>query len=192
MVRFNIGSFMIAFYLLCLAYLTILEEMDWDFTALPLGQELITSLLFAGPPALIAVASLVVPIVLNPYILGWPIYPPFGGCCGGRKGKGQVEEWKVEKAGKKRTSSSAVVDLHTFMSSANVDAEEKLGKEIGRVQNKPDVELGSLATYEFGGRYPMSVATSPSQGKRKGKRPSNVPLKSSSQPGVAHTAKAAI
>jgi len=191
MVRFNTGSFLIAFYLLCLAYLTVLEDMDWDFTALPMGKEIMMNALFAGPPALISIAAFTVPIILNPYILGWPFYPPFGGFCGGRKNKDVAEDWKVDKTKKMGTNSSSssngnkVVDLQTFMSSNATNAELKLGKEIGRVQNKPDVELGSLATYEFGGsRYPMSVATSPSQNTRK--RASET-LKSSSQPRVTHT-----
>eukprot|EP00980_Cylindrotheca_fusiformis_P001391 scaffold345_cov134-Cylindrotheca_fusiformis.AAC.2 len=168
MVRFNTGSFLIAFYLLCLSYLTVLETMDWDFAAYPTGDDLISCALFAGPPALIALSSLLVPIILNPHILGWPFYPPFGGCCGGRKNNDLKEEWKAtpEKAKK---SKSGVVDLHTFMATSTAP-EYKLEKEIGRVQRKPDVELGSLATYEFagnGGRYPMSIAASPAAQQRK-------------------------
>lgn len=178
MVRFNTGSFLIAFYLLCLSYLTVLETMDWDFTAYPTGDDLISAALFAGPPALIAIFSIVVPIILNPHILGWPFYPPFGGCCGGKKQSEFSEEWKASPD-KTRKSKNGLVDLHTFMSSST-RAEQKLEKEIGRVQHKPDVELGSLATYEFaghGGRYPMSVATSPTA--LRAKKPVN--MRSSSQ-----------
>lgn len=178
MVRFNAGSFLIAIYLLGLSYLTVLEKMNWDFTAIPTGDDLISSAMFAGPPALIAIFSLVVPILLNPYILGWPFYPPFGGCCG-RKKDNVEDQWKADPDKTRNAKSGKLVDLNTFLNSAS-HAEQKLEKEIGRVQNKPDVELGSLATYEFaghGGRYPMSVATSPTLVTQR--KPVN--LKSSSQ-----------
>jgi hypothetical protein len=184
MIRFNAGSFLIAYYLLCLSYVTVLETMNWDFSAYPTGDDLIVCALFAGPPALIAIFSVVVPIILNPYILGWPFYPPFGGCCGGKNNSEFAEEWKATPD-KTPKSKNGLVDLHTFMSSSNSRPEQKLEKEIGRVQNKPDVELGSLATYEFaghGGRYPMSVATSPTQ--RGQKKP--VSMRSSSQPKIQH------
>ncbi|KAL3934463.1 MAG: hypothetical protein SGBAC_009832 [Bacillariaceae sp.] len=173
--RFNTGSLMIACYLLCLSYLTILESMDWDFSAIPTGDDLLSNALFAGPPALMALFAVFVPIILNPYILGWPFYPPFGGLCGKKKELDTMDDWKQGK--QKRTKSGSVVDLNTFMTS--VQAEQKLEKEIGRVQNKPDVELGSLATYEHGGRFGMSVAgTSPySPDTTK-----HLALKSSSQP----------
>ena len=157
MIRFNLGSYAIALYMLGLAYLTVLETVEWDYTAIPFGDDLVSSILFAGPPALIAVTSVIVPIILNPYILGWPFYPPFGGCCGGKKRREKSEKW--EKAGTPRTqrSSNGLVDLNTFMAST---ADQKLGKEMVRVANKPDVELGSLATYEIGGatKYGMSIA----------------------------------
>merc|ERR1712194_507317 len=137
MLRFNSGSLMIAFYLLCLSYLTVLESLDWDFTAYPTGDDLRSNILFAGPPALIATFAIVVPIIMNPYILGWPFYPPFGGCCSKKKNVDNLDNWRVSK--KRKTKNGRVVDLNTFMSS--VQAEQKLEKEIGRVQNKPDVEL---------------------------------------------------
>jgi hypothetical protein len=154
---------------------TVLESLDWDYTAYPTGDDMLSNALFAGPPALMALFAVVVPIILNPYILGWPFYPPFGGLFGKKKELNNMDDWKLSK--NKKTKSGKVVDLNTFMTTS-AQAEQKLEKEIGRVQNKPDVELGSLATYEQGGRFPMSVATSPYSPETT----RHLALKSSSQP----------
>merc|ERR1711957_315385 len=55
---------------------------------------------------------------------------------------------------KKNNGGKQVVDLGTFMA----QTDSKLNKEIGRAGNKPDVELGSLATNDFG-RSNMTTAT---------------------------------
>lgn len=50
------------------------------------------------------------------------------------------------------------MDLKTFMG-ATVDPAKELMMESGRVEGRPDVELGSLATNEFGSKYPISVVS---------------------------------
>ena len=139
MVRFNSGSWGIAIYILILCYLVVLSDADWDFTKYP--EDWMLTVIFAGPAALMALAAFYVPIVLNPFILGWPFNPPL---CG----KTRQADKKKKKDGKD------VVDLGTFMA----QTDNKLNKEIGRAENKPDVELGSLATNDFG-RDNMTTAT---------------------------------
>mmetsp|Transcript_32034 Transcript_32034/g.34421 ORF Transcript_32034/g.34421 Transcript_32034/m.34421 type:complete len:988 (+) Transcript_32034:130-3093(+) len=129
MVRFNLGSWAVASYLLVLAYLIILKDADWKFDQWP--NDMLGAFLFAGPAAFLALSAFYVPVILNPFILGWPFNPPL---CGKKREK------KRNKEGKQ------VVDIGTFMA----QTDSKLNKEIGRAENKPDVELGSLATHDFG------------------------------------------
>jgi hypothetical protein len=136
MMKFNIGSWGIAIFILCLSYVVVLENENWDYAKLP--NDLIYVLLFAGPACLLAIAAFIVPIILNPFILGWPFNPPL---CGKRSDAGEESHHHSSK-GKVNT-----VDLHTFMNGAD----SKLDREIGRTQQKPDVELGSLASNDFGG-----------------------------------------
>ena len=150
-IKFNSGSWMIALYMLGLSYATVLEHEEWDYTSFP--EDYLYSFLFAGPPAFIAVMTFIVPLILNPYVLGWPFNPPL---C--RKKKDEKDRTLPRSQSHRRTQSSngRVVGLDTFMS---VDAARELNKEMGRVSKKPDVELGSLATHEFGGsKYPLSSA----------------------------------
>ena len=130
MVRFNIGSWGIALYMLGLSYLVFLHDADWKFDQWP--EELLGTILFAGPAAFLALSAFFVPIMLNPFILGWPFNPPLFG-------KKSVYKEKAQKEG------AMNVDLNTFME----QADSRLNKEIGRAENKPDVELGSLATNDF-------------------------------------------
>eukprot|EP00980_Cylindrotheca_fusiformis_P012769 scaffold3120_cov73-Cylindrotheca_fusiformis.AAC.5 len=144
--RFNMGSWLIAIYLIVMAYLTVLQDEDWDVSSYPTGDQIVSTALFAGPPVLIALFAFIVPIIMNPHILGWPFYPPFGGCCGGSKSSSNNNSKKYAKPSK---SNQNVVDLNTFMTGSSPQAEERLEKEIERLQRKPDVELGSLATNEM-------------------------------------------
>jgi len=139
MVRFNSGSWGIAIYLLIMCYLVVLSDAGWKFDEWP--EDLLSTLLFAGPAAFLAISAFYVPIILNPFILGWPFNPPL---CG----KTRQADKKKKKGGKD------VVDLRTFMA----QTDSKLNKEIGRAENKPDVELGSLATNDFG-RDNMTTVT---------------------------------
>lgn len=138
MARFNSGSWMIAIIMGGLAYLTVLQEFGWDVTEYPTTKnEIIQHSLFAGPAALLAILAFIVPIILNPYILGWPFLR-------------QKKEWKRPQRAtstrtiKKDALGREIVDIPTFMNAA-----KELDKEIERAQNKPDVELGSLATKEL-------------------------------------------
>ena len=138
MFRFNLGSFGIAFYLLIISYLIVLKDANWKFTEWPENKTY--TFLFAGPAAFLALSAFYVPIMLNPYILGWPFNPPL--CC--KKSKGKKAEKDVVRN----------VDLNSFMQ----HTDSRLHKEIGRTENKPDVELGSLATKDFG-RSNMTTAS---------------------------------
>mmetsp|Transcript_108151 Transcript_108151/g.161785 ORF Transcript_108151/g.161785 Transcript_108151/m.161785 type:complete len:975 (+) Transcript_108151:129-3053(+) len=151
-IKFNSGSWLIALYLLCLAYATVLENEDWDYTSFP--EDYLYSFLFAGPPAFIAVCTFIVPLILNPFVLGWPFNPPL---CAKKKKQPDRSLPRSQSHRRTQPNSGKVVGLDTFMT---VDAARELNKEMGRVHKKPDVELGSLATHEFGGgsKYPMSAA----------------------------------
>ena len=147
---FNSGSWLIAFYILCLSYATVIEAADWDYTAMP--EDLIYALLFAGPAAFMAVMAFIVPIILNPYVLGWPFHPgPFSCCSPGTKNPKAVPENYRDHNGK-------VVDLGTFMH--KTDPSTALNHEMGRLHAKPDLEIGSLATREMGG---MAAYNTPDQ-----------------------------
>jgi hypothetical protein len=137
MVKFNIGSWAIAIFILGLSYVVILENEDWDYSKVP--DDLVYVVLFAGPACFLAIAAFIIPIILNPFILGWPFNPPL---CRRRDDSDQVSHQHTTSSGKSKT-----VDLHTFMNGAD----SKLDREIGRTQQKPDVELGSLGSNDFGG-----------------------------------------
>lgn len=148
--KFNCGSWAIAFMQICLAYAVVIEPEGWDPTVIP--EDLLYSILFAGPAVLMALMAFIVPLILNPFVLGWPFNPP---CCRRRLGPRDMnpEDWDPQD---KNANVPGVVDLKTFMTTS-----KELDDEIVRIQNKPDVELGSLATHEIGGsKYPFSVAPS--------------------------------
>jgi len=144
LIKFNSGSWAIAIFILCMSYATVVENEDWDVTAMP--EDLLYLLLFAAPAALLAVAAFIVPIILNPYVLGWPFNPPL---C--RK---HVDKKEHESQHQRVNANGKVVnvDLNTFM------ADSKLDKEINHASNKPDVELGSLGTNDFGTKAAMTRA----------------------------------
>jgi hypothetical protein len=137
MARFNIGSWGIAIYMLVMSYLIVLQDANWKFDQWP--DNMLETFLFAGPSAFLALSAFYVPIMLNPYILGWPFNPPL--FCKKSKGKKKTQ-----------TEAARKVDLNTFMQ----QTDSMLSKEIHRTGNKPDVELGSLATKDFG-RSNMTV-----------------------------------
>jgi cellulose synthase/poly-beta-1,6-N-acetylglucosamine synthase-like glycosyltransferase len=135
MAKFNTGSWGISLFILCLSYAVWLSQVDWDYTAIPEGDNLTFLLVFLAPACLLSLMAFIIPVVLNPFILGWPFNPPL---C--RKRQERHEESHHQP-------NSKTVDLHTFMNGPD----GKLDREIGRAQQKPDVELGSLATNDFGG-----------------------------------------
>lgn len=171
-VRFNAGSWRLATYIIMLSYAIWLRAVDWDYTAIPdiRNEEQLGAIIFAGPATFMAILAFIVPLILNPFVLGWPFNPPL---CR-KKPEKKREKMPSRPHQKLRSTPGAkVVDLHTFISST--DAAAKLEKEAGRVSDRPDVELGSLATNDFGSGkgYPISVAhpdRSPDQRLRKGRR----------------------
>jgi len=125
-----------------LAYCTIIQEYDWDIHSYPdTKDDIVQHALFTGPPAFLAIMAFLVPIVLNPWILGWPFL---------RKKKKVKQTANLPANSSRRNVTKdalgreVVVSLPTLM-----DANKQLNKEIQRAHNKPDVELGSLQTKEF-------------------------------------------
>jgi len=148
MLKFNIGSWGIAAYLLGICYFIFHRELGLKIDEWPgldrwpedkWPEQIISTFLFVGPAAFLALSAFYVPIILNPYILGWPFNPPLFG--------------KKSKSKKAKTENTHSVDLNTFMQQTDT----RLNQEIGRVEMKPDVELGSLATKDFG-RSNMTIA----------------------------------
>jgi hypothetical protein len=145
--KFNSGSWTISFVVLLLAYATVLQEYDWDVTHMPEwsewnepGSTLFDSLLFAVPAAFFAIMTYIVPIILNPYILGWPFY---------RKPK--VVKPKLDKrTASRRFKAPRDAEMGTNVSvDAFMHTEAQLHREIERNQQRPDMELGSLATNDL-------------------------------------------
>jgi hypothetical protein len=138
MMKFNIGSWLIASFLGALAYAVALESLDWKIDALPkTTDDWIQVAMFTVPTAVLSLFAFVVPIILNPYILGWPFYR--------RNEKTKKKNESVKKVtSKKDLLGRGMVDVGTF-----IDKAKELDKEIERVQRKADVELGSLATRDL-------------------------------------------
>jgi hypothetical protein len=138
MMKFNIGSWMIALFLAGLAYVVVLESLGWKIDAQPENTGAwVQVALFSGPTVVLSIFAVLVPIILNPYILGWPLYR--------RDKKPKVKKEPVKKVtSKKDLLGRNLVDVGTF-----IDKAKELDKEIERVQGKADVELGSLATNEL-------------------------------------------
>lgn len=156
-IRFNSGSWFLSIYIILLSYAVWMEVTDWDYMMMPdfKNDQHLNALLFAGPACFMALMAFIIPIILNPYVLGWPFYPPWCGCS--KPTPKSITKMPPRTNGDMK-SSGKVVDLHTFMKEST-DAVSKLEKEAGRVSKRPDVELGSLATNDLGGRaYPISVA----------------------------------
>jgi hypothetical protein len=138
MMKFNIGSWIIALFLGGLAYAVVLESLGWKIDALPATtDDWVQVALFSGPTVVLSIFAFVVPIILNPYILGWPFY---------RRSKTATKKQEPVKkvTSKKDLLGRNMVDVGTF-----IDKAKELDKEIERVQRKANVELGSLATREL-------------------------------------------
>lgn len=135
--KFNSGSWMISLLLGGLAYVVVLEGLEWEYDALPATtDDWIQIALFSAPAAVLAVMGVIVPLILNPYILGWPFYRP------NKKKPKKKQPKKVTM--RKDAMGRDMVDIHTF-----IDKAQALDKEIERTQGKDDIELGSLATHEL-------------------------------------------
>jgi cellulose synthase/poly-beta-1,6-N-acetylglucosamine synthase-like glycosyltransferase len=185
MVEFNVGSWFLSLILGGLAYATVLQKMDWDPTVLPEGDDLIKHAMFAGPPIFFAFLAFLVPIILNPYILGWPFV------CRKKEAEPEYPRPQVKKDALGR-----VVDIRTFM-----DASQKINKEMDRVNNRQDMELGTVRDlFSTDGSSPASprskkpsalVGRQTSEGSRMNSIPekdeNGRPLTSSSQRGSRHS-----
>ena len=133
MVKFNSSSFALALIIGGLAYATVLQDQGWDYTKVP--DDIVKHALFAGPALFLMIMCFVVPVILNPYILGWPFL------CRKKPPKKKAPKRKMVK---KDSLGREIVDFNTFMKTA-----EELQEEIERVEGKPDVELGSLGTKDL-------------------------------------------
>jgi hypothetical protein len=163
-IRFNSGSWLIATYVLGVAYTVYLEGVDWDYSSIPdPGHDnFLNAVLFSGPAMFMATLAFLVPVILNPYVLGFPFNPPL---CRKRDGSKREKQESFRVHRRTTTNGGKFVDLHTFMGASS--PAQELGKEIGRVSNKPDVELGSLATREFGSCCPISMVPTLDQGQNR-------------------------
>jgi hypothetical protein len=137
MMKFNIGSWMIALFLGGLSYAVVLENLGWKIDAIPeTKDDWIQVALFSGPTVVLSIFAVVVPIILNPYILGWPFY---------RRNK----KPKVKKPLKKVTSKKDLLGRDMRNVGTFIEKTKELDKEIERVQRKANIELGSLATNDL-------------------------------------------
>lgn len=134
MCKFNSGSWSISAVIGGLAYLTVLQDYNWDYTYQPNADDWIQIALFPAPAVLLVVFSVVVPIILNPYILGWPFL----------RQKKKPKKREPSQRPKKDMLGREVVGLKTF-----IDTTTQLDKEIDRAQRKEDIEIGSLATKDL-------------------------------------------
>lgn len=174
MAKFNSGSWAIALFIAGLAYATVLQEENWDYTSMP-PSDLIGHALFAGPPIVLAAMCFIVPIILNPYILGWPFI---------RRRPASKKKASGRSKLAKKDSKSKLVALKTFM----------LEDEIERKQNKPDIEIGSLHTKDFRtNTRPMKKMPArpeaPSSGQNRDSLPRAVSNQRQNQPSQARTAR---
>mmetsp|Transcript_14681 Transcript_14681/g.35801 ORF Transcript_14681/g.35801 Transcript_14681/m.35801 type:complete len:1054 (+) Transcript_14681:200-3361(+) len=138
LIKFNLGSWGIAIYMLALCYLVILQDADWNFTEWPKNR--LDVFLFTLPAAFISICAFIVPIILNPFVLGWPFNPPL---CRRFVPNDDEDDEEIYPT-KRRNASGRTVDLNTFM-----NADKRLDKEIGRTHDRPDVEIGSIATKDL-------------------------------------------
>ena len=139
-IRFNLSSWLIALVIGGLGYATVIVDYDWELYTVPDRDYIYEHALFAGPPVFFAVLAFIVPILLNPYVFGWP--------CVCRKKKPKVT---YSRQIIKKDSLGRVVDIQTFM-----EASEQINKEMDRVSNKKDVELGTVRDlYSTDGSSPL-------------------------------------
>ena len=138
-VKFNCGSWALSICIIALAYVTWLQIVDWDLRAIPdlYNNIQLNGILFAAPAALMAIMAFLSPIILNPYVVGWPFNPPFCGL-GTKPDTGEKHKNTAQDDG----------NLELPPSGRKLDLEEgepatKLKQEAGRVKRQHDVEIGS-------------------------------------------------
>jgi hypothetical protein len=132
MLKFNSGSFMLSIFMIGIAIMVVVQDYDWQIDFIKIN--ILKHALFSGPPIFLGVMAFISPIILNPYILGWPFL--------WRRNKKRAAVDPPKYPVKKEHG--RVVDINTFMATA-----QELDQEMERVQGKPDVELGSLATKDL-------------------------------------------
>jgi hypothetical protein len=133
MAKFNIGSWGIALFIAVLAYMVVMQDESWDWDG-GVPENVLKHALFSGPALFLSLMCFVSPIVLNPFILGWPFYSP------PKDEKGSVS--KDEQARLKPEEPSrkgGVLGLNAFLY-----ATTELDDEMERAERKPDLELGTI------------------------------------------------
>jgi hypothetical protein len=151
-IKFNQGSWMVAIFTGGLAYLVVLQSYDWDFSRYPDNRDdYIQIALFSGPAVLLSLLAFILPIIMNPYVLGWPFYrrkaPKKKPLLKSNSSRRTIKSSKDGQGGnrfKKDALGRPIVDINTM-----IDHHKELDREIERAQGKADVELGSLATREL-------------------------------------------
>lgn len=138
MVSFNAGSWAVALTMMGLAYGTVLHAYNWDVTQYPDSKnEYLQHGLFAGPAVFLALMAFIVPIILNPFILGWPFLR--------KKKKPTPAKKKSLQAAKK--ASAKVVDIPTLMTMMSPKSD--VDTTIMNTQSELDIEIGSLTTNDL-------------------------------------------
>ncbi|CAB9498578.1 Conserved hypothetical, protein [Seminavis robusta] len=150
--KFNAGSWGISLFALLLAYATVIQEYDWDVTHMPEWSTwddpespLFDILLFAAPAAFFALLTYIVPILMNPFILGWPFY---------RKPRQTKPKPKKSDSRRFKAPRDAEIGTNTVSVDTFMQTEAQLHREIERNQARPDMELGSLATNDLTRSHP--------------------------------------
>ena len=122
---FNCSSWLIGFYLLWLCFTVILSQEDWDWLFVTVPKDWLYLALFIGPALLLAVLMGIMPLLLNPYVLGWPFYPPL---CRA-KNEGEMQQIAPRGSTESRISS------------------RMLQRKMRTSLNDPDAEVGSVTTF---------------------------------------------
>jgi len=168
-IKFNSGSWTLSLYVIGLSYAVWLKTVDWDYEAIPDWRDNAQreALLFCGPATFMALMAFVIPLLLNPYVLGWPFNPPLWCCRKKKPAKTSTTIINRNPRDLKSAPGGKVVDLRTFM---NDNAADEVERQANRVSAKPDVELGSLATREVSSphahRKPLQQTKQPVAAKR--------------------------
>jgi len=137
--KFNSGSWPIAIYIAVLAYCTVIQDEDWDVTKFQ-RKDIVGNVLFEGPPLFLAFMTFVVPIILNPYVLGRPFISK-------AKPAPKTAPLRRKENNKIGNGGAETLDIKTFMKAADL-----LECKIERKDGKPDIEIGSLYTDRFANR----------------------------------------
>jgi hypothetical protein len=131
LVLFNCGSWLIGFYLLWVIYTVVLEEEDWDWNFQNVPKNWLYLTLFSAPPAFMSVLMGIIPLIFNPYLLGWPFHPPL---CRERNSE--------ERVNHQLPTSPHIAQSHKISSRM---LQRKM--RMGQSHNKHDIETGSVTTF---------------------------------------------